>query len=137
MGEGEKQPRGGGIDGEDWAAFEAELEVNLERLHQEHKEGTDVPQPVLRHWIPKAGQPGRYRPLGIPTIYDRVYQQAILNRLEPIFEPVFEDANLGYRCGRSSKDALKKIWRELEPGNEWVVDADLKDFSGRSITKSS
>jgi len=126
-----KRNRGaGGIDGEDLAAFEAELEANLERLHQELKDGTYAPQPVLQHLIPKAGKPGEYRPLGIPTIYDRVCQQAILNRLEPIFEPIFDDANFGYRSGRSTKDALTKIWRELEAGNEWVVDADLKDFFG-------
>ena len=57
-------------------------------------------------------------------------QQALLNRLEPIFEPVFDDANFGYRKGRSTRDALRKVWRELEAGNEWVVDADLKDFFG-------
>jgi group II intron reverse transcriptase/maturase len=126
-----KRNRGvGGIDGEDLAAFEAELEANLERLHQELKDGTYAPQPVLQHLIPKAGKPGEYRRLGIPTIYDRVCQQAILNRLEPIFEPVFDEANFGYRSGRSTKDALKKIWCELEAENEWVVDADLKDFFG-------
>jgi group II intron reverse transcriptase/maturase len=85
---------------------------------------------VLQHLIPKAGKPGEFRALGIPTIYDRVCQQAILNRLEPIFEPIFDDANFGYRSGRSTKDALKKIWRELDAGNEWVVDADLRDFFG-------
>ena len=124
-----KQNRGaGGIDGEDLEAFEAELEANLERLHQELKDGAYVPQPVLQHLIPKAGKPGQYRPLGIPTIYDRVCQQAMLNRLQPIFDPVFDEANFGYRAGRSTKDALSKIWQELEQGNEWVVDADLKDF---------
>jgi group II intron reverse transcriptase/maturase len=85
---------------------------------------------VLQHLIPKAGKPGEFRALGIPTIYDRVCQQALLNRLEPIFEPIFDDANFGYRSGRSTKDALKKIWRELDAGNEWVVDADLRDFFG-------
>jgi group II intron reverse transcriptase/maturase len=69
-------------------------------------------------------------PLGIPTIYDRVCQQALLNRLEPIFEPVFDDANFGYRKGRSTKDALRKIWGELREGREWILDADLKDFFG-------
>ena len=54
----------------------------------------------------------------------------MLNRLEPIFEPVFDEANFGYRSGRSTKDALEKVWRELEAGNEWVVDADLRDFFG-------
>jgi len=126
-----KQNRGaGGIDGEDLAAFEAELEANLERLHQELKDGAYVPKPVLQRLIPKAGKPGQYRPLGIPTIYDRVCQQAMLNRLQPIFDPVFDEANFGYRAGRSTKDALSKIWQELERGNEWVVDADLKDFFG-------
>jgi RNA-directed DNA polymerase len=122
----------GGVDGEDLAAFEAQRDANLERLHAELKDGSYAPRPVLQHLIPKAGQPGKYRPLGIPTIYDRVCQQALLNRLEPIFEPVFDDANFGYRRGRSTKDALRKIWRELEQGNEWVVDADLKDFLDRS-----
>jgi retron-type reverse transcriptase len=68
--------------------------------------------------------------LGIPTIFDRVCQQALLNRLEPIFEPVFDDANFGYRRGRSTKDALRKVWKEIEAGREWIVDADLKDFFG-------
>jgi len=126
-----KHNRGaGGIDGIDVAAFEADLTANLERLHTELKDGTYEPQPVLQHLIPKAGKPGEFRALGIPTIYDRVCQQAILNRLEPIFEPVFDDANFGYRSGRSTKDALKKIWRELDSGNEWLVDADLRDFFG-------
>jgi RNA-directed DNA polymerase len=130
LGEGEKQPRCRRDRWGDLAAFAAELEANLERLHQELKDGTYAPQPVLQHLIPKAGKPGQHRPLGIPTIYDRVCQQVMLNRLEPIFEPVFDEANFGYRAGRSTKDALSKIWQELEQGNEWVVDADLKDFFG-------
>jgi group II intron reverse transcriptase/maturase len=68
--------------------------------------------------------------LGIPTIYDRVCQQALLNRLEPIFEPVLDEANFGYRRGRSTKDALRKVWKEIAAGGEWIVDADLKDFFG-------
>ena len=126
-----KRNRGaGGVDGEDLAAFEASLETNLDRLHQELRDGTYVPQPVLQHLIPKAGQPGKLRRLGIPTVYDRVCQQALLNRLEPIFEPVFDAASFGYRPGRSTHDALRKIWGELHEGYEWVVDADLKDFFG-------
>lgn len=80
--------------------------------------------------IPKVGKPGEYRTLGIPTIYDRVCQQALLNRLEPIFEPVFDEANFGYRRGRSTKDARRKVWKEIAQGRDWIVDADLKDFFG-------
>ena len=120
----------GGIDGVSIEAFEGELSTNLKRLHEELKSSTYRPQPVRQRMIPKQGQPGMFRPLGIPTIYDRVCQQALLNRLEPIFDPVFDDANYGYRKGRSPKDALRKIWRELYSGREWIVDADLKDFFG-------
>jgi RNA-directed DNA polymerase len=92
--------------------------------------GAYQPQPVRQVQIPKMGKPGEYRRLGIPTIYDRVCQQALLNRMEPIFEPVFDEANYGYRRGRSTKDALRKVWKEIESGREWIVDADLKDFFG-------
>lgn len=126
-----KRNRGvGGIDGQNLAEFEERLDEELDRLHRELKDDIYAPKPVRQHLIPKAGQPGKHRTLGIPTIYDRVCQQAMLNRLEPIFETVFDDANFGYRKERSTKDALRKIWRELERGYEWVVDADLKDFFG-------
>ena len=68
--------------------------------------------------------------LTVPAIYDRVCQQALLNRLEPIFEPIFDDASFGYRRGRSTKDALRKVWKEIQSGSEWIVDADLRDFFG-------
>ena len=68
--------------------------------------------------------------LGIPAIYDRVCQQALVNRLVPIFEPILDAASFGYRRGRSTQDALRKVWKEIEAGHEWIVDADLKDFFG-------
>lgn len=120
----------GGVDRQSIEAFEQVLDEQLDRMHAELKSDSYQPQPVLGHKIPKSGQPGKWRPLGIPTIYDRVCQQALLNRLEPIFEPLFDDASFGYRRGRSSKDALRKVWREFQSGHEWVVDADLRDFFG-------
>ncbi len=120
----------GGVDGQSLEEFEEKLDEHLDRLHEELKSDLYQPLPVREHRIPKAGQPGKTRKLGIPTIYDRVCQQALLNRLVPIFEPVFDDASFGYRKGRSTKDALRKVWRELDDGNEWVVDADLRDFFG-------
>ena len=120
----------GGIDGESIEVFEEQAAENLRRLHEEIKSDIYQPQPVRQKEIPKPEEPGKYRTLGIPTIYDRVCQQALLNRLEPIFEPIFDEANFGYRKGRSAKDALRKVWKELQEGYEWIVDADLRDFFG-------
>ena len=120
----------GGVDGETLETFEAQLSQQLDRLQRELKEDTYQPQPVRQHPIPKRDKPGEYRLLGIPTIYDRICQQALLNRIEPIFEPVFDDASFGYRRGRSAKDALRKVWQEIQGGSEWIVDADLRDFFG-------
>ncbi len=118
------------MDGQSLEAFGQQLGSELNRLQTELKEEAYQPQPVRQVQIPKAGKPGEFRTLGIPTIYDRVCQQALLNRLEPIFESVFDDANFGYRRGRSTKDALRKVWKEIASGREWIVDADLKDFFG-------
>ena len=120
----------GGVDGQTLEAFETQLNQQLDRLQRELKEDTYQPLPVRQHPIPKRDKPGEYRMLGIPAIYDRVCQQALLNRLEPIFEPIFDDASFGYRRGRSTKDALRKIWKEIQSGSEWIVDADLRDFFG-------
>ena len=120
----------GGVDRQSVAGFEAQRGEQLGRMREELRDDRYQPQPVRQVPIPKAGQPGEYRMLGIPTVYDRVCQQALLQRLEPIFEPVFDDANYGYRRGRSTKDALAKVWREIKGGREWIVDADLKDFFG-------
>jgi RNA-directed DNA polymerase len=120
----------GGVDGQSLSGFAERLDQQLNRLQSELQGDSYQPQPVRQVQIPKAGKPGEYRMLGIPTIYDRVCQQALLNRLEPIFEPVFDEANFGYRTGRSTKDALRKVWKEIQGGSEWIVDADLKDFFG-------
>ena len=120
----------GGVDGQSLAGFAAQLDRQLDRLQSELKGNVYRPQPVRQVQIPKAGKLGEFRTLGIPTIYDRVCQQALLNRLEPIFEPVFDEANFGYRRGRSTKDAMRKVWKEIQGGREWIVDADLKDFFG-------
>jgi RNA-directed DNA polymerase len=120
----------GGIDGQSLEEFDQGLDEHLGRLHEELRTDRYQPLPVKRVEIPKAGKPGEKRPLGIPAVYDRVCQQAMLNRLEPIFEPLFDDSSFGYRPGRSAKDALRKVWREIEAGAEWIVDADLKDYFG-------
>src|SRR5262249_20751186 len=91
-----KENRGsGGVDGQNLEAFEAQLDQQLDRPHRELKEATSQRRPARQHPTPKRDKPGEYRILGIPAIYDRVCQQALLNRLEPIFEPIFDDANFG------------------------------------------
>jgi group II intron reverse transcriptase/maturase len=120
----------GGVDGQSLSEFAEQADEQLNRLQGELMGQSYQPQPVRLVRIPKAGKPGEYRMLGIPSIYDRVCQQALLNRLEPIFEPVFDEANFGYRRGRSTQDALRKVWKEIKSGREWIVDADLKDFFG-------
>lgn len=84
--------------------------ANSDRLHRELRNGTYVPQRVPQHLIPEAGQPRKVRRLDIPTVYDRVWQQALLDWLEPIFEPVLDAASSGYRPGQSTHDALPKVW---------------------------
>jgi RNA-directed DNA polymerase len=120
----------GGIDGQSLDEFAQDCDQHLSRLREDLRTDRYQPLPVRRVDIPKAGKPGEWRPLGIPAVIDRVCQQALLNRLEPIFEPLFDDSSFGYRRGRSAKHALRKLWREVEAGAEWIVDADLKDYFG-------
>ena len=120
----------GGIDGQSLEEFDQDSTQHLHRLHEELRRGRYQPLPVRRVYIPKPGKSGETRPLGIPAVYDRVCQQALLNQLEPIFEPLFDDSSFGYRPRRSAKDALRKMWREIETGAEWIVDADLKNYFG-------
>jgi len=119
-----------GADGVSIEEFEKDLERNLLRLHDELRESKYQPQAVRRIEIEKRGAPGKTRPLGIPSVYDRVCQQAFVNRLEPIFEKTFDPSSFGYRKGRKPGDALTKIWCEIDSGHEWIVDADLRDYFG-------
>jgi len=122
-----KRNRGSaGIDEVTIAEFEEGKEYYLELLHRKLREGTYRPQPVKRVKIPKSD--GGVRKLGIPAVMDRVCQQALVQRMEPIFEPTFADCSFGYRKGRSPHEAMRKVWRELSAGNSWIVDADLRQF---------
>jgi len=113
-----------GIDGETVEAFGQHLEERLSQLHHELKTGTYEPQPVLRVEIPKPD--GSKRPLGIPTVRDRVVQQALLNILQPIFEPDFHPSSYGYRPGRSCHQAVAKAEMFINKYDfKHVVDMDL------------
>jgi RNA-directed DNA polymerase len=122
-----KKNRGSaGIDEVTIAQFEARKEYHLDLLHRKLRDGTYQPKPVKRVEIPKSE--GGVRKLGIPSVLDRVCQQALVQRMEPIFEPTFLDSSFGYRRGRSPHDAMREVWRELNEGNVWLVDADLRQF---------
>lgn len=119
----------GGVDGMTIARFEENRDRYLGHLHQRLKDGSYRPRPVRRVEIDKPGSRTK-RPLGIPTILDRVCQQALVNVLEPVFEPTFRDESFGFRPGRSTHMAMRRIWSQLKAGDSWVVDADIADFFG-------
>jgi group II intron reverse transcriptase/maturase len=115
-----------GIDGLTVAGFEQRQDELLETLHKQLREKTYRPSPVKRVAIPKLG--GGTRNLGIPSVRDRVVQQALVQKMNPIFEPVFADCSFGYRPGRSPHMAMRKVWREIQEGNFWILDADLRSY---------
>ena len=116
-----------GVDHVTVAEFERHLEANLAKLSQTLQDGSYRPQAIRRVWIPKPGSKEK-RPLGIPTVRDRVVQAAIRAVLEPIFERDFAAQSYGFRPGRGCKDALRRVDSLLKSGCAWVVDADLKSY---------
>ena len=118
-----------GVDGETFADIEARgVGAYLAELSHELKELRYRPQAVRRVMIPKEGQPGKFRPLGIPTIRDRIVQQSVKLLLEPIFEADFTDNAYGYRPGKSALDAIQEVERGLRNRQVNVVDGDLSKY---------
>ncbi len=116
-----------GIDGETFKSIEESgIDKFLSELSEALRKQDYEPKAVKRVWIPKAN--GGKRPLGIPTIRDRVAQMACLQIIEPIFEADFEDSSYGFRPNRSAKDAMGAIKRHLQEGKTEVLDADLSAY---------
>jgi RNA-directed DNA polymerase len=116
-----------GVDHVTVEIFEHRLEENLKKLSEELRCGKYQPQQIRRHYIPKPGTQEK-RPLGIPTVRDRVVQTALQMALEPIFEHEFAEHSYGFRPGRGCKDALRRVDQLLKEGYTYIVDADLKSY---------
>jgi len=115
-----------GVDEQSIADFEADLSNNLYKLWNRLSSGSYHPPPVRRVDIPK-GQGGGTRPLGIPTVSDRIAQTVVKRYLEPLVEPCFHPDSYGYRPGKSALDAVgvarQRCWRYA-----WVLDLDIQSF---------
>jgi len=116
-----------GVDHVTISMFESHRDEELKRLSDQLRTGTYCPQLIRRHYIPKPGTQEK-RPLGIPTIRDRVVQTALRMVIEPIFEHEFADQSYGFRPGRGCKDALRRVDELLKSGFTSIVDADLKSY---------
>ena len=116
-----------GVDHQSVEGFLANHRKELDRLHEALRTNAYRPQSVRRVWIPKPGSKEQ-RPLGVPTVRDRVVQTALLHVLEPIFDATFSQASYGFRHGRGCHHALERVEELLDAGRVYVVDADLKSY---------
>jgi RNA-directed DNA polymerase len=119
-----------GVDGMTVDMLMPYCQQHWARIRTELLQATYVPQPVRRVEIPKPGRGGT-RALGIPTVLDRLIQQALLQVLQAIFDPQFSDASFGFRPGRSAHDAVRRAREHIAAGHRWVVDLDLERFFDR------
>jgi RNA-directed DNA polymerase len=115
-----------GVDGQSIKRFAAQASLYLTELSSELRQGKFRPQPIRRVEIPKGD--GRTRPLGIPTVKDRIVQTAVKFALEPIFEATFRPTSYGFRPGRGCMDALREVDQLIKDGYAFVVDADLESY---------
>jgi len=118
-----------GVDGMTVEELPAYLNASWESLRAQLLDGSYRPQPVRGREIPKSG--GGTRKLGIPTVVDRLVQQAILQVLQPRFDPTFSEHSHGFRPGRRAHDAVCEAQRYIQQGRGWVVDVDLEKFFDR------
>jgi group II intron reverse transcriptase/maturase len=118
-----------GVDGQTWSDYERDLEANLRSLLDRAKSGAYRAPPVRRVYIPKAGSATETRPIGIPTLEDKVLQRAVVMLLEPIYEQDFDAGSYGFRPGRSAHDALEDLWkRTMDSGGGWILEVDIRKF---------
>ena len=120
-----------GVDGQVAADYEVDLDANLLSLLERFKTGRYRAPPVKRVYIPKADG-RRQRPIGIPTLEDKVLQRAVVMLLEPIYEQAFCDCSYGFRPGRSAHQALDDLWRQvMSLSTSWLIELDIESFFDR------
>lgn len=118
-----------GVDGVTAAQYEADLDANLSSLLDRFKSGRYQAPPVRRIHIPKPGKANKTRPIGIPTLEDKILQRAVTMVLEPIYEQDFFDCSYGFRPEHSAHQALQALWQGLmKTGGGWVIDLDIQSF---------
>jgi group II intron reverse transcriptase/maturase len=118
-----------GVDGVTATAYEVNLEDNLRKLLDRAKAGTYRAPPVRRAHIPKGDSVTETRPIGIPTLEDKVLQRAVVMVLEPIYEQDFHDCSYGYRPGRSAHQALEALWKQtMDSHGGWILEVDIRKF---------
>ena len=125
----ERNKGAAGVDGIPTEGLREQLRKEWPRIREELLAGTYKPKPVRRVEIPKPS--GGTRMLGIPTVMDRLIQQALSQALTPIFDPTFSPHSYGFRPGRRAHDAVKAARQHIEDGYGWVVDLDLEKFFDR------
>lgn len=116
-----------GVDGQTAQAVRTRWEQYTALMERLLREGRYEPKPVRRVWIDKPGSRDK-RPLGIPTIRDRIVQTALLYVLEPVYEYSFHEHSYGFRPGRNARQAVDRVEELLAAGHTWVVDADIKGY---------
>jgi group II intron reverse transcriptase/maturase len=118
-----------GIDGQRASDYERDLEANLQSLLDRAKSGRYQAPPVRRAYIPKPGSTTQTRPIGIPTLEDKLLQRAVAMLLEPIYEYDFHDSSYGFRPGRCAHQALDQLWQQLmDRHGGWIVEVDIQQF---------
>jgi group II intron reverse transcriptase/maturase len=118
-----------GVDGQAAQEYEKDLEANLRSLLERAKSGTYRAPPVRRVYIPKGGSRTETRPIGIPTLEDKVLQRAVVMLLEPIYEQDFYECSYGFRPGRSAHQALDALWqRTMKSQGGWTLEVDIRKF---------
>jgi group II intron reverse transcriptase/maturase len=118
-----------GVDGQTAADYERDLESNLRSLLERAKSGTYQAPPVRRVHIPKGGSATETRPIGIPTLEDKILQRAVVMLLGPIYEQDFHDCSYGFRPGRGAHQALEALWKQtMDTKGGWIVEVDIRKF---------